>query len=75
MRRLLITLTWTVGAYFGSAIALGLLSGVVFFALAMFHYDPSVHKGVISAIINIAPAAVALAFLIVALRQRLPGTR
>jgi len=75
MKRVLMTMAWTVGAYFGSVVVLGFLSGVVFFGLAMFHYDPSVHKGAISAIINFAPAAVAVASLMLALRRRLPGTR
>ena len=75
MKRILITLAWTAGAYFGSEIVLGALFGVTFFGLAMFHYDVSVHTGLINAIVYTVPVAVALAFLILALRRRLPGTR
>jgi hypothetical protein len=75
MKRVLVSLAWTSGAYIGSSLLLGFLSGIIFFTMAMFQYDPSVHHTLIAAVSQVVPAVVAVVFLVLAVRRRLPGTR
>ena len=75
MKRVLLTMAWTVGAYFGSGIILGFLAGILFFCMAAVHYDPRPHHTLIAVLSWGVPALVAAAFLVLALRGRLPGTK
>ena len=75
MKRLFLTFAWTAGAYLGSSVMLGFLFGISFFFMAMFHFDPSTHHGLIDGISETLPILVAVTFLVLAIRQRLPGMR
>jgi hypothetical protein len=75
MKRVLLTLAWTVGAYFASSIVLGALFGIFFFVSFRLQYDPSVHRTLFVGVSRIVPAVVTVCFLILAICRRLPGTR
>jgi hypothetical protein len=86
MKRVLIILGWTAGAYFGGGIVLaviwGLLIGIASFVSFELHYDlhsylaahlPSVE--LFRIIFRAMCALIAVAAFILASRGRLPGTR
>jgi hypothetical protein len=86
MKRVLMILAWTGGAYFGGGIVLaiivGAVFGVVFAACYALHYDLhafiAAHQawGAVSKVIfRVVCALFSVAALILALRGRLPGTR
>jgi len=86
MKRVLMILAWTVGAYFGSGIVLavivGLIFGVVVAACYALHYNLhdfiAAHHawGALSKVIfSVVCGLVAVVALILALRGRLPGTK
>jgi hypothetical protein len=87
MKRPLMILAWTAGAYFGSGIVLAVIVGI-FFGIAiavcsMLHYDihsylPAQHPSLVvlsHVIFRAICALVAVAAFIFALRGRLPGTK
>ena len=75
MKRVLLILGWSIGAYIGSAMLLRLLWGVLLLVLANLRYDWSPFGPLFSATLRIAPAVVGGVFLCLAVFGLLPGTR
>ncbi len=86
MKRVLMILAWTAGAYFGCGIVLatiwGGLAGITFAVCYQLHYDAhgylTAHHAtlvLVGIIFRIFCVLVAVTAFILALRGRLPGTR
>jgi hypothetical protein len=75
MKRLLLILAWTIGAYLGSAMVLRFFWGIIVFILAVFRSDWSVLGPWYSWTVKVVPTLFAAAFLFLAVFGRLPGTR
>jgi hypothetical protein len=86
MKRVLIILAWTVGAYFGSemfmAMAYGFLAGITIGTCSMFHYDIRIYSPADHPLFvfwfritfRTIAALISVSTFILALRGRLPGT-
>jgi hypothetical protein len=86
MKRVLMILAWTTGAFFGSGLVLamivGFCGGITFGVCYQLHYDvhgylTAHHSSLVlfGVIFRILCALIAVTVFILALRGRLPGTR
>ena len=75
MKRVLITILWTIVGYVIGAVVIGLLSGMVFFMMIQAGIRVQDHATLIRAIAMSGIFLSMVTFLLLALGHRLPGTR